>query len=115
MNDAIALLAMSQIICLGGIAYLHFQLQAVRRLSARQRVRTEVHDNHNKPAPVPTRGHTEPVYSPQQARPPAPTFDTATWLDRTQNSGMDVPALARKLRRSEEEVRLLLHRQGSGR
>jgi len=118
MNDAIVLIAMSQIICLGAIAYLYWQLQALRQGS--QRVRAA--------APRPMRVVQDPAsasFSAENLEPrsrPEPQFtgggrsaDTLALLSRLQESGMDIPALARRMRRSEEEVRLLLRRQGAGR
>lgn len=106
MNDAIALLALSQIICLGAITYLYAQLQALRR-----RPRRAVGSHFAHEGAVDSRAAADKT--PPTRRPHAvPAFDAAGLLDHIRNSDMDVPALARKLRRSEDEVRLLLRRQG---
>jgi hypothetical protein len=111
MNDAIALLAMSQIICLGAIAYLYAQVQSLRRRPARQTV--PALSGVAAEGPIASTNRNQFERPPRRAKPPAaPAFDAASLLDHIRNSDMDVPALARKLRRSEDEVRLLLRRQG---
>ncbi len=108
MTDAVALLAISQVICLGSIAYLYAQLQNMKQRSPRARpvsarVRT-IEDEIAVRAPG-----QMPTPRPRQAQRP---MDAAAIAARMQETGLDVPALARRMRKSEEEVRLLLRRQG---
>lgn len=105
MTDAIALLALSQLVCLGGLAYLYVQLSRVRR------------DN-----PAPRRAsdrvrHLDLDYSEYESAPaaydePQPVFPAATIATRMNELGVDIPALARRMRRTEDEVRALLQTQG---
>ena len=106
MNDAIALLALSQIICLGALGYLYTQLQALRRRPHRAAASHTVREGAAAAPDAPARG--------TRSRQPhaVPAFDAPALLEHIRNSNMDVPALARKLRRSEDEIRLLLRRQG---
>lgn len=116
MNDAIALLAISQLVCLGAIFYLYTQLQAlkgaasIRRRQPSARVQRMVAPTETG-SPAAARaaraayGANPPSTSPRPA-------DSATLAARIGESGVDVAALARRMRKSEEEVRLLLRRQG---
>ena len=117
MNDAIALLAISQLVCLGAMFYLYTQLQDVRkRRPVRRRASTRVHD-------LPVAAEMPGRHSAGQAartaygskRPivtRAPRMPAQTLAARLGDAGLDVPALARRMQKSEEEVRLLLRRQG---
>ena len=104
MTDAIALLALSQLVCLGGLAYLYLQLSRVRRehpspRRASDRVRhLELDYSDYEPAAV--YEEAQPVF-------PAPNI-----ASRMNELGVDIPALARRMRRTEDEVRALLHTQG---
>jgi hypothetical protein len=114
MNDAIALLAVSQLVCLGAVAYLYMQLRELRARSRTIRRRPNPGASLYPAAGAPSAaGQAARVaYSgqhvpPQHQRPPA-----APVAERLGELGLDVPALARRMQRSEEEVRLLLRRQG---
>ncbi|MBA4181002.1 MAG: hypothetical protein C0506_10480 [Anaerolinea sp.] len=124
MNDAIALLAISQLVCLGAIFYLYTQVQALRRLAPVRRAQsTRVH-----PLPEPTHlaareaaslaarhAYAASPVARRSPRPAAAAHQSAapsTLADRVNELGLDVPALARRMHKSEEEVRLLLRRQG---
>ncbi|MBI5948338.1 MAG: hypothetical protein HY875_09380 [Chloroflexi bacterium] len=123
MTDAIALLAISQIVCLGGIAYLYVQLQAVRgqlprlRSAAASRVQRAVAEDHTPSAPrSATVRPGSPAARTAPAAAPAPRpLNAATIAARMDELGVDVAALARRTGRSEEEVRLMLRRQGMSR
>jgi hypothetical protein len=114
MNDAVALLAISQLVCLAALVYLYSQLQAVKanqpaRKTVSGRVRSMPH-----PVDVPgARQAARQAYTastaPTKPRPAAP--DLAT---RMGELGVDVPALARRMQKSEAEVRLLLRRGALG-
>lgn len=109
MNDAIALLAISQLVCIGAILYLYIQLQSVRqpgparRRPASPRVR-HIAPPADAPSPAAARAahHAYAASTPQS--PPAAALATPP--------GISVTDLARRMRKSEEEVRLLLRRQG---
>lgn len=126
MNDAIALLAISQLICLGGIVYLYGQLQSLRRIVPVRRSRS----NRVHPLPAATqvaareaanvaarhayratgqRPEPRPVLALQPRGFGAPVPSLAI---RANEAGVDVTAIARRMQKSEEEVRLLLRRQG---
>ena len=114
MNDAIALLAISQLVCLGAIFYLYTQLHALksasgvrrRHPSARMRHAPATHDSAHAAS---TRAAEAAYRSSPAPRPAAPATSLAA---RVAETGVDVAALARRMRKSEEEVRLLLRRQG---
>ena len=125
MNDAIALLAISQLICLGGIVYLYGQVQSLRRIAPVRRTRS----NRVHPLPEPTQvaareaanvaarhaygARREPAVRPEAA-PKSRAFGapSPTLAVRVNEAGVDVTAIARRMQKSEEEVRLLLRRQG---
>lgn len=104
MTDAIALLALSQLICLGGLGYLYLQLQEVRKALARA--------SRGAPrTPAPAQGaRAARAYAAQPATRPRP--ELATLAAQLQDGTADVAALARRLNRSEEEIRLLLRSRG---
>lgn len=121
MNDAVALLAISQLVCLAGIAYLYAQVQALRKGAGRVRRSAARMQGLETSIQVAARGASQqaarkaygtatPPHSPARAQ-----VDRAALAARINELGMDVPALARHMRRSEEEVRLLLRRQGLAR
>ena len=118
MNDAIALLAISQLVCLGALFYLYMQLQEVRRRGpARRQPSARVH---RMPGPEtvspPLAGraaraaYATPAGGASHVANPARS-ELAALVARS-NGAIDIPALARRMRKSEEEVRLLLRRQG---
>lgn len=126
MNDAIALLAISQLVCIGGMSYLYLQLQAMRRDLPRRRPAPRMEEQeaaHAAPSPVRARAAAG-AYGAPQAQPqaqPRPSRsgqmfakDAAGVASRLGELGVgvDVPTLARKMGKSEEEVRLLLRRRG---
>lgn len=114
MNDAVALLAISQLVCLGALFYLYTQLQEVKRLGhARRQPSTRVH---RMPAASDVSHHAagraaRAAYAEPAGRASEP-LDVAALAARAGTEGMDVAALARRMRKSEEEVRLLLRRRG---
>lgn len=118
MNDAIALLAISQMVCLGAIFYLYTQVQQFKKVSPKRREpSTRVH---RMPGPADVGGHTaaraaRAAYAQPVARTaaqPAPArADLATLVARGEGA-VDVSMLARRMHKSEDEVRLLLRRQG---
>jgi len=123
MTDAIALLAISQIVCLGGLAYLYFQLQGVRsqlprlRNASASRVHRAVAEERPSPSPTAAQRYAEPSLArpaPAATAPQRP-LTAATLTARMDELGVDVSALARRTGRSEEEVRLMLRRQGFSR
>ena len=114
MNDAIALLAISQLVCLGAIFYLYVQVQAVK--SRPRTKRTTISSRaHPMTAPV--------VVAPKQAAraaqaaygPSTSRGEAAALAARLSDMGVDVPSLAKRMQKSEDEVRLLLRRQGVAR
>jgi hypothetical protein len=118
MTDAIALLAISQLVCLAGLAYLYTQLQALRRQAPARIVRRgpsrvrELPDTVGVERRAADRVAAQTAYG---ANARAPRETVASLAARAMSEGVDVGALARRLNRSEEEVRLLLRRQGAGR
>ncbi|MBE7520155.1 MAG: hypothetical protein HS107_13035 [Thermoflexaceae bacterium] len=119
MNDALALLAVSQLVCIGGLAYLYMQVQSLRA-SGRHRRRpgaTRVHHIEQSPAAPAraTENAARQAYAAQAPAGPAGRADAAAIASRMSELGIDIPALARRMRKSEEEVRLLLRRQGAQR
>lgn len=126
MNDAIALLAISQLICLGAIVYLYAQVQTLRRVAPVRRTRS----NRVHPLPEPTQVAAREAANvaarhaygtpgkraalrPSPASMPRPLAATSPTLAvRANQAGVDVTAIARRMQKSEEEVRLLLRRQG---
>jgi hypothetical protein len=115
MTDAVALLAISQLVCLGAICYLYTQLQAVksanpiRKRPPSARVQRMVAPTEiGSPATARAAHAAYGVNSPARAPAAAPS----TLAARIGESGIDIAALARRMRKSEEEVRLLLRRQG---
>lgn len=117
MNDAIALLAISQLVCIGGLAYLYSQLQSLRSRgpSSRQRSSPRVrHIDQGGAAPAAPRATVaaaRQAYSAQASRGSSGHTEAASIAARMSELGIDVPDLARRMRKSEEEVRLLLRRQ----
>lgn len=105
MTDVIALLAISQLTTLGALFYLHLQVQQLRR-DTRPVRRTQPPAT---PVPgIPVRGaalrrtaSTASASTPRPPRGPSPASPTP-----------DVAELARRMHRSEEEIRLLLRRKG---
>ena len=129
MNDAIVLLALSQLVCIGGIGYLYLQLQKLRAgsLQATRQRRPEPREPRYADAqaeaearvPAARRGQQPPR---RPVAPPAPAHrayqqhaaapqSPAALASQLTQMGLDIPALARRMNRSEEEVRLLLRRQ----
>lgn len=119
MNDAIALLAISQLVCLGAIFYLYTQLQELKG-GARRRPQQSTRV-HRMPGPAEVGSHStaraaRAAYAQPAAEPvvqPAGPLrgDLASLVARS-NGVVDIAMLARRLRKSEDEVRLLLRRQG---
>jgi len=111
VNDAIALLAISQLVCIGAIFYLYMQLQELRKAGPVRHRQPSSRVNHIAApgaAPAATARSARMAYAAAAPRPqpasPVPGGTAAT--------GINVADLARRMRKSEEEVRLLLRRQG---
>ncbi len=128
MNDAIVLLALSQFVCIGGIGYLYLQLQKLRTgqpQASRQRrpepryAEAEASVQEQARAPLARRVQQPPRRPEAQPAPAhrayqqhaAPPQSPAALAAQLTSMGLDIPALARRMNRSEEEVRLLLRRQ----
>ncbi len=117
MNDAIALIAISQLVCLGALFYLYTQMQELKRAApARRRPSTRVHrlpaaadvaQGQHAAGRAARAAYSGPVAQPQAQ----PRTDVASLIARA-NGAVDVSAIARRMRKSEEEVRILLRRQG---
>ncbi|MCL4243289.1 MAG: hypothetical protein KJ048_18210 [Dehalococcoidia bacterium] len=116
MNDAIALLAISQLVCLGAIFYLYTQVQVLKSSSPiRKRPPSARVQRMIAPAELGSPAAARAARAAYGASRPAPApsaANAATLAARIGESGVDVAALARRMRKSEEEVRLLLRRQG---
>lgn len=105
MTDVIALLAISQLVTLGALFYLYLQVQQLRA-GTRPVRRREPADE--APAPgIPVRGAAA-----RRAAAAAYTAAPRVPADALRQGRVDVAELARRMHRSEEEVRLLLRRQG---
>jgi hypothetical protein len=117
MNDAIALLAVSQLVCIGGLAYVYMQLQSLRTRGTGVRRDTSPRVRHIEQGAAPrSNGQVaRQAYSAQAGRPEAGYTAALPVAARLNELGIDIPALARRMRKSEEEVRLLLRRQGAPR
>jgi hypothetical protein len=119
MNDAIAMLAISQLVCLGALFYLYTQLQEVRKgkAPARKQPSARVHRmagpatvNQHSAGRAAKAAYAQPAHvTPAQ---PSPLRGEIASLVARANGAVDIPALARRMRKSEEEIRLLLRRQG---
>ncbi len=118
MNDAVALLAISQLVCLGAIFYLYTQVQQMKKLAPKRREPTT--RVHRMPGPAEVGSHAtaraaraayaQPVSrSASQSSPARP--DIASLVARA-DGAIDVSMLARRMHKSEDEIRLLLRRQG---
>ncbi|GAB4333143.1 MAG: hypothetical protein Kow0010_19340 [Dehalococcoidia bacterium] len=120
--DAVTLIAVAQIAAFGALAYLFWQVQALRihlfgdsdaaaaarRPAPREPLRTAT--------PAATIRAARAAYSPagdaqRRTAPELARSDAAALLARLSELEVDVPAMARRLRKSEEEVRLMLRRQ----
>lgn len=115
MNDAIALLAISQLVCLAALIYLYMQVQALRsRNSARRassgRARPVARGFDAPGAQSATQAARNAYGSTVRPHAPARRAETAAIAARMSELGVDIPALARRMHKSEEEVRLLLRR-----
>lgn len=140
MNDAVGLLAISQLVCLVAVAFLYFQVNSLRRAAGKGRRRasrpaaplqdTAQYDLTTPTAPLAAAGRlARQAYAPaktqQRLEPARPmpsavatgqvTFDSGAIAARMAELGVDVPMLARRMRKSEAEVRALLGRQAAGR
>lgn len=106
MTDAVALLALSQLVCLGGLGYLYLRLQELRKVLAR------ANRGLNRPTPEhPTARAATRAYS--QAQPAGRNrAELAALAARLRDGRTDIASLARQLNRSEEEIRLLLRSRG---
>lgn len=94
MNDAVVLIALAQVISFGGLLFLYMQVQSMAR-------------SRNLP-------QLDAVNSRQSVTRRA-NVDADAILARLGELDVDVPAMARRMHKSEEEIRLLLRRQAAGR
>jgi hypothetical protein len=119
MNDAIALLAISQLVCLAAMVYLYSQLQALRRDRPARRTISPRAQTMKRPVDVSgaksANQAARTAYAATRPGPAAARPDSAAIAARMSELGMDIPALARRMQKSEEEVRLLLRRNGASR
>ncbi len=124
MNDAIALLAISQLVCLAAIFYLYTQVQGLKAHPRGKRVTISprahpMGDAVDLAAQQATAARAAreayAARTPRPERPTRPRADVAPLAGRLAEMGVDIPALARRMQKSEEEVRLLLRRQGMAR
>lgn len=138
MNQAVALLAVSQLVCLVAVAYLYIQVHLLRRGGGRRAAQrpapaarsTVEQDLTPVAVPTATTGRMAqnayaPLQSQRRSEPTKPvpspvatgqvTFDSAAIAARMAELGVDVPMLARRMRKSEAEVRALLGRPVAGR
>jgi hypothetical protein len=116
MNDAIALLAISQLVCLGALFYLYTQLQEMKKLAPARTKRQPSARVHQMSGARTVNQFSagraaKAAYTPPAADAPMTRGDLAGLIARA-NGVVDIAALARRMRKSEEEVRLLLRRQG---
>lgn len=109
MKDAVALLAISQLVCLGAIFYLYTQVHALR--SSRRYVRRTQPSARVRPIPGGEAGAAT-TRAARAAYAGSATAPVETLATRVGDGGVDVAALALRMRKSEEEVRLLLRRKG---
>lgn len=117
MNDAIVLLSVSQIVCLGGLAYLYLQVQgmdrgkrrrkpsAMRGLPIEQPIHMPGRQVQEMAPAIITRSHAAPAAAPATA--PVPI------AARMAELGVDIATMARRMNKSEEEVKLMLRRQAA--
>jgi hypothetical protein len=118
MNDAVALLAISQLVCLGAIFYLYMQLVEMKKgAPARRQASTRVHRlpgtaevGSHATARAARAAYAQPAGQ-AVSQPTGLREDLAAMVARG-NGNVDITMLARRMRKSEEEVRLLLRRQG---
>ena len=94
MTDAVVLIALAQVISFAGLLYLYVQVQSVLgRSSLPPLDRSSQHHRSS-------RGSAK---------------ESDAILARLSELDVDVPAMARRMHKSEEEIRLLLRRQSAGR
>lgn len=103
MADAIVLLALSQLVCLGGLGYLYLQLQDVRKRLGQLPRPTASRPPANGDRLAAARSYASPAQR---------STNAAELLARLHAEGKDLASLARRLNRSEEEIRLLLRNRG---
>jgi hypothetical protein len=115
MSDAIVLLAISQVVCLGGMAYLYLQFQTVTRQGGRPRhanatfVERPALRQEMQPVAVAAAAATRAYAAPRLEGPARAAVETAI------DGQVNLTTLARRMNKSEEEVRLLLRRQAAHR
>ncbi len=115
MNDAIALLAISQLVCLGAMFYLYTQLQEMKKNGGRPKRQPSARVHHMGGAKTVNQFSAgraaQAAYAAPAPDQPVSRGDLAALVAKA-NGVVDITALARRMRKSEEEVRLLLRRQG---
>lgn len=107
MNDAIALLAVSQLVCLGALGYLYMEIQRLRKEPRPRKAARPL-----QPREAVKQAARQAYAASPRAASSAFGRDAGSIAARMNELGVDVPSLARRMNRSEEEVRLLLRRQG---
>lgn len=103
MTDVVVLLAISQLICLGGLCYFARQVLALKGELADAIAMASLPGD-------------DTFAAAESLEPDVPrdhlAGDVALLADRMNELGLDIPALARRMRRSEGEVRMLLQEYG---
>ena len=110
ISDALALLAISQLVCIGAIAYLYLQVQALQRSQPRRRVVPG--SAPARPAPSAQRTAQAAFESHPRRAAAGPPLEASSLAARLGDRTVDVAALALRMGKSEEEVRLLMRRRG---
>lgn len=116
MNDAIVLLSVSQIVCLGGLAYLYLQVQGMDRGKRRRRSTAMRGQPIDQAVHMPGRQvqeMTPAIVTRSHAAPAAPAPTPVPIATRMAELGVDVATMARRMNKSEEEVKLMLRRQAA--
>lgn len=108
MTDAVALLALSQLVCLGGLGYLYLRVQELKSAVAN----TNRASRRAAVGAVAARAAERAYRGPNAAPASVPGPQRNATVPLAQPGRVDVAALARQLHRSEEEVRLLLRHRG---
>ena len=118
--DAVTLIAAAQIAAFGGLAFWQVQGLRMQLFGGRDAEPAATRPARRVPprtgTPAATMRAARAAYGPAgderpRAAPEVAKSDAAALLARLSELEVDVPAMARRLRRSEEEVRLMLRRQ----
>ena len=112
MSDAVVLLALSQMVCLGGLAYLYSQVMKLRAGNDERRASDRALPL-RQPVEIGLQVPETHRVRRAPARSRAAAMDVALVAKKMNELGLDVPALAQRMNRSEDEIRLLLRRKGA--